>query len=663
MSYLFGVDYYPEHWPKSRWATDAKMMREMGIQVVRMAEFSWAKWEPREGEFHFEELDEAIEILANEGIDCILGTPSAAPPAWIVRKNPEIQPLDARGLQRRFGGRHHDCQSNPVYRAHIRRFVTAFAAHYAKNPHVVGFQVDNELGNSHAELCFCPACEARFRDWLQAKYGDIETLNRCWGTEFWSQQYLDFSEIESPRETAAGRNPSQLLDWKCFCSDLICDFHKLQADILRTYAPDKFITHNLMGFTEKVSYYDLCAQLDFASHDQYPGGHFRPHPGAPIQDSLAAELDFIRSLKDKPFWIMEQQSGITGWEILGRTPRPGQLALWAAQCIAHGADTVCFFRWRSCTVGTEQYWHGILPHNGEPGRYFREIRDFMHSTAPVFAELQGAMPKNEAGILFSYRQEYAIDIQPHHPLLRYLDHMKTYYASLYRKNIGVDFLPEDRDFSRYPVLIAPLQFLMTPALAEKFKAYAENGGTLVLDMRAGIKDEHNIAISEDKLPGLLSDLIGAELTEYDCLREMDGLVRWDGQDYPCHLWSDILTLTGGEAAAVYAKEFYEGSPAIVRHKYGKGTVYYIGTQMSPALADRFVEELVKTGALHARLETPEGVEVTSREKAGKAYHFVLNHTDRPQPFRAPEFWRLRLGEDGGTLAPYAWAVYESEKNA
>ena len=144
---------------------------------------------------------------------------------------------------------------------------------------------------------------------------------------------------------------------------------------------------------------------------------------------------------------------------------------------------------------------------------------------------------------------------------------------------------------------------------------------------------------------------------------MDGLVRWDGQDYPCHLWSDILTLTGGEAAAVYAKEFYEGFPAIVRHKYGKGTVYYIGTQMSPALADRFVEELVKTGALHARLETPEGVEVTSREKAGKAYHFVLNHTDRPQPFRAPEFWRLRLGEDGGTLAPYAWAVYESEENA
>ncbi len=661
MSYLFGVDYYPEHWPKARWATDAAMMREMGISIVRMAEFSWAKWEPREGEFHFEDLDEAIEILAREGIDCILGTPSAAPPAWIIRKNPEIEPMDARGLRRHFGGRHHDCQSNPVYRAHIRRFVTAFAAHYAKNPHVAGFQVDNELGNSHADLCYCPSCTARFQDWLKEKYGNIDALNTGWGTAFWSQQYDGFSQVDAPRQTAAGYNPSQMLDWKCFCSDLVCDFHKLQADILRAAAPDKFITHNLMGFTEKVSYYDLCRQLDFASHDQYPGGHFRPRLDVPIADTLAAELDFIRSLKKRPFWIMEQQSGITGWDTLGRTPRPGQIALWATQCIAHGADTVCFFRWRSCTFGTEQYWHGILPHTGEPGRYYREIRDFMHTTAPVLAELQGAMPKNEAGILFSYRQEYAIDIQPHHPNLRYLDHMKTYYSALYRHSIGVDFLPEDADFSACRVLIAPLQFLMTKALSDKLHRYVENGGTLVLDLRAGIKDEHNIAFSEGPLPGMLADLIGAELTEYDCLREMDGLVRMDGKDYPCHLWSDILRLTTGEAAAVYAKEFYAGTPAIVRNKYGRGTVYYIGTQMGTALADRFIEELLASGALHALPAMPEGVELASREKDGTCWHFVLNHTAEPKEVTVPASWTLRLGEGGSVLAPYAVACYTEEK--
>ena len=194
---LCGV-YYPEHWPRERWAQDAKMMREMGISIVRMAEFSWSKWEPREGEFHFEDLDEVIEILAAEGIDCILGTPTAAPPAWIIEKNPEIQPIDSRGMQHYFGGRHHDCQSNPVYRKHIKRFVTAFAEHFAKNPHVVGWQIDNELGNSHGDLCFCPSCEERFRLWLKEKYGTIENLNKCWGTAFWSQEYTSFDQMIAP---------------------------------------------------------------------------------------------------------------------------------------------------------------------------------------------------------------------------------------------------------------------------------------------------------------------------------------------------------------------------------------------------------------------------------------------------------------------------------
>lgn len=189
MNYLFGVDYYPEHWPRERWAIDARMMREMGIQIVRMGEFSWAKWKPREGKFHFEMLDEVIEILAKEGVDCILGTPSAAPPAWIIEQNPDIQPIDAQGHVRHFGGRHHDCQSNPAYRMHILRFVAAYAEHFAANPHVVVWQVDNELGNSHGDLCFCENCEKAFRAWLEAKYKNIDELNRCWDKAFWSQQY------------------------------------------------------------------------------------------------------------------------------------------------------------------------------------------------------------------------------------------------------------------------------------------------------------------------------------------------------------------------------------------------------------------------------------------------------------------------------------------
>ena len=657
MSYLFGVDYYPEHWPRERWETDAKMMREMGITIVRMAEFSWSKWEPREGEFHFEDLDEVIGILAKEGIDCILGTPSAAPPKWIIDRNPEIQPIDSSNRQLFFGGRHHNCQSNPTYREHIRRFVTAFAEHFGKNPHVVGWQIDNELGNSHDDLCFCPSCENRFRQWLKEKYETIDRLNECWGTAFWSQQYTDFAQVSSPKLTPNGHNPSHQLDWKRFCSDLIIEFHQFQAEILRKAAPEKFITHNLMGFSEKLDYAKLGKQLDFVSHDQYPGGHFHPKHDEYRADFHGAEVSYIRSLIKKPFWIMEQQSGITGWEILGRAPKPGQLGLWAMQCVAHGADTVVFFRWRSCVMGTEQYWHGILPHSGVPGRYYREIKAFMEKNAPLLRELQGAMPSKEAAILFSYDQDYAFRIQPHHPDLVYTKHLMTYYGALHRKNIPTDYVREFDDWSDYKVLIAPLQFLMTEELSKKFHDYVEQGGTLVLDFRCGVKDGNNIAISDDVLPCRVNDLCGLTVTEYDCLRDAVGKIKWSDEVYEARMWSDIMELKGAEALADYAFDFYEGTPAITRNRYGKGTVYYVGTQMSPALADRFTEELESAANLNALLETPFGVEVVHREKDGKRFVFVLNHTGEEQTMAIPEDWTAFDAENEPVLPPYSFKVY------
>ncbi|MBQ8200598.1 MAG: beta-galactosidase [Clostridia bacterium] len=656
--YQFGVDYYPEHWPKERWAADASMMREMGIQIVRMAEFSWEKFEPAEGEFHFEDLDAAIDILAQEGIDVILGTPSAAPPAWIVERDPDIQPTDWTMRRRHFGGRHHDCQSHPAYRTHIRRYVTAFAAHYAVNPHVVGWQIDNELGNSHGDLCFCEHCEKRFRAWLREKYGTVAELNRAWGTAFWSQGYGSFEQVHAPRVTVTGINPSQELDWKRFTSDLVCEFHQMQADILRAAAPEKFITHNLMGFCSKPSYYDLGKQLDFASHDQYPGGHFHARHDEYRADWHAAELDFIRAVKQQSFWIMEQQSGITGWEILGRAPKPNQIPLWAMQCVAHGADTIVFFRWRSCAMGTEQYWHGILPHNGVPGRYHREISAFMKKYAPLLKELHGSVPKADVAILRSYDQERAFDIQPHHPNHRYMQHVATYYKALHRANVPVDFVGEHHDFTPYRVLIAPLQFLMTSEHAAKLRAYVEQGGHLVLTWRSGVKDGTNLCYTEGAVPCLVDDMCGLALAEYDCLRDTDGLVRWDGVEYPCTQWCDVVDTTTAESLATYAHEFYAGTPAITCNQHGKGKVYYVGTTMGDALADRFISCLCEGAAIGGLLDTPHGVEVTHRMAGGRKYLFVLNHKEVPQQVKIPETWHTWDGAVWeGTLAPLGMQVF------
>ncbi len=658
MAISFGVDYYPEHWPRERWETDAKLMQEMGVQVVRMAEFSWSRLEPREGEFQFGWLDDAIALLARYGISTILGTPTAAPPAWIIARNPEIQPVDSQGRVRHFGGRHHDCQSNPAYRAHIKRYVTAFAEHFGKNPNVIGWQVDNELGNSHEDLCFCEECEKRFRLWLQERYGSIEELNRHWGTVFWSQGYNSFDEVFAPRMTASGHNPSQMLDWKRFCSDLVLDFHNFQAEILRKAAPGKFITHNMMGFSDKISYFDLADHLDFSSHDQYPGGHFQEDPNAPRAARLAAPLDFIRGTKHRPFWIMEQQSSITGWGDMGRAPRPGQLALWAAQSIAHGADAVVFFRWRTCTVGTEQYWHGVLPHSGVPGRCSRELSACMHRAAPLMARHRGGLPKPKVAIVFSYEQEYAFQIQPHHPELTYLGHVMTYYRALFERNIPVEFVREGEDLSGYEWVVAPLQYLMTPQKEAQFRAYVENGGNLVLTMRTGVKHEDNLCMDNQPLPGALHDVLGLTVPEYDCLRETDVQVDWGGARYRGLKWSDLVEPQGAKPLAVYASEFYAGTPAITVNEYGKGRAYYVATEMDAPLAARFVQEMVDSSALRPLLDTPQDVEVCYREAGGKAVYFVLNHTAQEQPVEIPAGWTPVEGFDGAPLPPYGVAVYE-----
>ena len=652
---VFGTDYYPEHWPRERWETDARMMREMGLDVVRMAEFSWAKMEPALGEFHFEWLDEAIAVLAKEGIVAVLGTPTAAPPAWICERDPEIEPMDENGQRLHFGGRHHDCQSNAAYREHCRRIVTAMAEHFKDNPNVVGWQIDNELGNSHDGLCFCPSCEARFREWLRARYGDIDSLNRAWGTAFWSQQYASFEQIHAPRRTVTGRNPSQALDWKRFTSDLVCDFSAFQVEILRRVTPDKFITHNMMGFAEKVDYRKLSEQYDFASHDQYPGGFFRP--GEPDPAMGGAALDYIRSLKKAPFWLMEQQSAITGWQVLGRTPRPGQLGLWAAQTVAHGADTIVFFRWRSCAMGTEQYWHGILPHNGVPGRYHAELSAFIRRFKPLMEKTRGSMPRPETALLFSYDEAWAMGIQPHHPDLRYTGHLLTYYRALQKAHVPVDFVSAEEDYAGYRLLVAPLMYLMTPDLAARLRSFAEQGGTLVIDMRFGVKDGSNLAHTDVPLPGLAAEMCGMEITEFDCLRNGPVAVSWGSETYEGRLWADLIELKGAEALASYASEFYAGTPCVTRNRCGKGWVYYVGTEMDEPFADRLIAEAAASAGVAPLPFRMEGLECTLRQGDQGEFLFLLNHTDEAVSLPAEEGWRSALPDQGDVIPPYGAFVY------
>ncbi|MCZ8516131.1 beta-galactosidase [Paenibacillus filicis] len=644
----FGVDYYPEHCAEEHWKWDSEKMKEAGIDVVRMAEFAWAKMEPSEGRYDFEWLDEAIEILGQKGIKTVLGTPTPTPPIWIIEQNPEILPINLQGQRMGFGGRHHNCQSNEIYRNHIRRFVRVMAKHYKDNPHVIGWQTDNEFGNSHQQLCACDSCRTRFHQWLEQKYGTIDTLNDAWGTVFWSQTYSRFDQIPAPLPTPNSHNPSLLLDWKRFCSDLIVDFQKLQIDILREECPEHFITHNFMGFFDKTDYFKLAKDLDFISHDQYPM-HFRDlRIPRTTPSHLSMALDLMRGTKQQAFWIMEQLAGPTGWEVISSTPRPGQIRLWTYQSIAHGADTIVYFRWDTCLVGTEQYWHGIIPHSRIPGRRYAEIKQTIQELAPHMEKFRNSLPEAEVGILFSYDQEWALQIQPHHPDLNYIEHLRSYYKAFFDANVPVDIVSDEEDYSRYKVLVVPLLFLTHPELSKKLYDYVSSGGHLVLSMRTGVKDWNNAVIPKT-LPGEFSELLGITIEDYDCLRQFGQGLRWIAEtattEEDVRIWSDIITLNGAETLAEYNQDFYANTPGITRNTYKQGLAYYVGTELGPDMMRLFIEELLRGSGVSGMVASPEGVEITRRRGQDGDYMFVINHNSTEVGLAIPEEWNALVGTE------------------
>ncbi|MBN2625941.1 MAG: beta-galactosidase [Spirochaetales bacterium] len=661
MDIQFGADYYPEHWPEDRWETDAKLMREMGLGVVRMAEFAWTRIEPKEGEFRFEWLERAVNLLGKYGVKTILGTPTPTPPAWIIEKHPEILPINSKGVKAAFGGRHHNCQSNRTYRSHAVRMLEAFTSRFRDNPHVVGWQTDNELGNSHDDLCHCPSCRTAFQDWLQSKYGTVEELNRRWGTVFWSQEYDSFLQIPTPAWNVTAHSPSLLLDWKRFHSDLICDFQQFQIDIIRKNCPGHMVTHNFMGFFDIIDYFKLAESLDFISHDQYPTGFFdNPQPGK-TPAVLASALDLMRGLKNKTFWIMEQQSGPTGWTVLGRTPEPGQLSLWAAQSVARGADCVVFFRWRTCTVGTEQYWHGILPHSGNPGRRYGELKETISRLAPVMKEFKGALSGAEGAILYDYDQNWSLEIQPHHPDLAYIRHVQVYYDAFHKRNIPLDFISREGDFSSYKLIIAPLMYLMTAELEKRFETFVEGGGRLVLTMRTGVKNRDNVCMAERELPGESGDLLGIEIRDYDCLRDICRTVQMGaGKNLSAEKWCDIISLKGAESLAEISDGWYPGNPVVTVNSRDRGKAYYVGTEPNKELALSLADTLIEDADLLPPAPDAEGLEVVRRRTDSRDYFFVLNHSGEEKEFTSPAGWSA-VSAGNGAIPPYGYGIYQTDR--
>jgi beta-galactosidase len=622
----YGADYYPEHWPEERWAQDARMMREAGFNVVRMAEFAWTRMEPREGEFNFAWLDRAIALLAEEGIQTVLGTPTAAPPAWIMEAYPEASLVTEDGQVMTYGSRRNYCPTSAIYREHSLRIVQAMAQQYADNPHVIAWQIDNEFGGR----CYCEECRHAFQHWLRQRYGTLDALNAAWGTEFWSHIYTAWEQIPLPWAATKAHNPSLALNYRRFMSDTYVEYQRLQVELLRELAPGQPITHNLMGFGyPNLNYFELAKDLDFVTWDNYP--RFR---GEPNLSNRGLAHDTMRGLKNKPFWVMEQQGGPTGSSFVNATPRPGEIPFWAWQAIAHGADGIVYFRWRTARFGSEEYWHGILDHHGTPGRRYREVKEMGEALQRIGDRIEGSQVAGDVAMLLSYDSRFAFQNQPHNPHMDYPDIFQGLYRAVWERNLGTQIISPESDLNGYRLVIAPQLYILDEELARRLSAYVHGGGVLVVTCRTGVMDMDNVIV-DCKLPGLLAHLLGVTVEEYDSLEDgrtvaLEGAGELQGAGGAGKAWADILVAEGAEVMARYAADYYAGEPAITAHRHGQGLAVYLGTVPDAALAGQLLAWLSQAAGLLSPIQAPAGVEVTERVSERGRFLFLLNGTQEEQ---------------------------------
>jgi len=586
-----GVYYYPEAWPQEQWARDMGNIRKLGMEYVHMGEFAWYFMEPQEGKYQFDWLEKNVALAAQNGLKVVLCTPSATPPIWLTRAHPEILMVDAQGRTMEHGSREHADWSSPLYREYVTKIDTELAKKFGHDPRVWGWQIDNELSHYGRRFSYSRAATAKFREWLKEKYGTIERLNRDWGGAFWSTMYQNFDQIEIPNEETlvADPSPHAVLDFRRWFAHEAADYIDMQAKIIRRYQGEhkQWITTNFMTMHGDVDPALSQKTLDVFSWTHYPvHGELNEGPlgfrlGSAEQMSFMH--DFMRSFNGLS-GPMELQPGQVNWGDVNPWPLPGAIHMWLLRAFGAGARLVCTYRYRQPLYGSELYHKGLAETDGvtpSPGgrEYAQAMQDVVELRKHYVADAKEPTDyaARRTAFLISFDARWDIENHPQTKRWDTVEHWFRYYRALKSMMAPVDVITADRDFSKYPFVVAPAYQLLDEELVRRWTEYVQNGGHLILTSRTGQKDTRG-HLWEALWAAPIYPLIGARIPIYDVLPVgVNGNVEAEGKRYQWGSWGDVLEPEEGtEVMAQYADQFYAGRAAAVDHKLGKGTVTYIG---------------------------------------------------------------------------------------
>ncbi len=621
-------------------------MMDAGLRWVRIGEFAWSRLEPHPGRFDWDWLDRAIEILSAAGLRIVLGTPTATPPRWMLERHPDMLAVDRKGRVRKFGSRRHYCFSHLGYRQECARIVSALARRYGRHLAVQAWQTDNEYGCHDTTLSYSDAARDAFRRWLRDRYLDIEGLNRAWGNVFWSMEYEDFEQVDLPNLTVTEANPAHRLAFRRFSSDQVVAFNRLQVDIIRAHS-DAPIAHNYMGRITDFDHFEVGGDLDIAAWDSYPLGFLTERTGADAKTRLrfarqgepdfqAFHHDLYRAVGKGRLWVMEQQPGAVNWAPYNPAPLPGMVRLWSLEAFAHGAETVCYFRWRQTPFAQEQMHAGLQYPDGSDAPAMAEIESL---GAEIAAAPEIDLLPAPVALLFDYDADRAWDIQPLAQGCSYFDLVFGFYRILRRLGLSIDIVPPTtEDFSDWSLVIAPGLIHIPRALK---KALHQSARHLLLGPRSAARDGE-MAIPTNPLapdfPGLDLRIVGAESLG----PQMDIDLTLGGKFLHYREFAECPESSADGQTTVFERSA-DGKPALVGNE---GCRYLTGWPDEEAML-RILARSARAAGI-AVCELPEGLR---RRETGKEV-FWINYNDHEveaQGLRIPPISVLRRPREDAAL--------------
>ena len=608
---LYGGDYNPNQWPEAVWKEDMELFDKARINSATVNVFSWAKLQPSEERYDFEELDKVIEMLGKNHKDIVLATSTAAMPAWMFRKYPEVARTDYAGRHHKFGQRQNACPNSPVYQRYAAKLAQKLAKRYGHLDSVVCWHINNEYSGE----CYCENCEKAFRVWLRKKYGTLKALNEAWNTEFWGHTLYDWEEIVLPNALGEGLEwcsgtafAGISIDYARFNSDSMLENFKMERNAIRSVDQKTPVTTNLMGTFKQLDYFKWAKEMDVVSWDNYPSWHKKEEFFTAIDAGM--QHDLMRSIKNQPFLLMESCPSATNWKPINKLKKPGMMLVSSLQAVAHGSDSVLYFQLHQSQGASEKFHGAVIDHyGGEDTRVFKEVTE-VGEALEALKEVCGSQMKSPAAVLYDRENNWAIqDAQgPRNENMFYTEAVQKQYRALREQGLNVDVISMEHELSGYKIVAAPMAYMFKDGYEERLRAYAENGGTLVITYWTGLVDGTDKCFLGGTPYGLM-EAAGLRTTEIDALydwEENHGISEPGNHleisgIYACKNLCELVKVSDAEVLMRYGDDFYAGTPVVTHKSYGKGHVYYVGADMEQAFYSDFYGKAAKEAGIQAPL--------------------------------------------------------------